>query len=178
MLIIIDEPNQDLGGGALCAPIAAEVIEEAMNVLGIEPKYDEDEVKSLSSYAPNVVGKSLDNAKTEIDQYGLNCVVIGKGDKVTRQCPTSAGTIPGGGTVYVYTDDTEKKMTKVPDFTGLTVAEAKNLAKTNNLNIQISGNDLTNGSLVASRQSDDKGSSVEQGTVITVTFKSTESVLD
>lgn len=178
MLIIIDEPNQDLGGGALCAPIAAEVIEEAMNVLGIEPKYDEDEVKSLSSYAPNVVGKSLDDAKTEIDQYGLNCVVIGKGDKVTRQCPTSAGTIPGGGTVYVYTDDTEKKMTKVPDFTGLTVAEAKNLAKTNNLNIQISGNDLTNGSLVASRQSDDKGSSVEQGTVITVTFKSTESVLD
>lgn len=178
MLIIIDEPNQDLGGGALCAPIAAEVIEEAMNVLGVEPKYDEDEVKSLSSYAPNVVGKTLDDAKTEIDQYGLNCVVIGKGDKVTRQCPTSAGTIPGGGTVYVYTDDTEKKMTKVPDFTGLTVAEAKNLAKTNNLNIQISGNDLTNGSLVASRQSDDKGSSVEQGTVITVTFKSTESVLD
>ena len=32
MLIIVDEPNQDLGGGALCAPIAAQVTQEAMNV--------------------------------------------------------------------------------------------------------------------------------------------------
>ena len=43
MLIIVDEPNQDLGGGALCAPIAAQVTQEAMNVLSIEPKYDGNE---------------------------------------------------------------------------------------------------------------------------------------
>lgn len=178
MLIIVDEPNQDLGGGALCAPIAAQVIEEAMSVLGIEPKYDGEELKNLSKYAPNVVGKSVEDAKTEINQYGLNTVVIGSGDKIIRQCPTSAGTIPNSGTVYVYTDNTQRKTTKVPDFTGLTVTEAKSLAKTNNLNIQISGNDLANSSLVAYRQSDDMGAVVEQGTVITVTFKSTESVLD
>lgn len=82
------------------------------------------------------------------------------------------------GTIYVYTDNTDKKMTKVPDFTGLTVSEAKSLAKTNNLNIEISGNDINSSSVVASRQSDEKGASVEQGSVITVTFKSTESVLD
>lgn len=178
MLIIVDEPNQDLGGGALCAPIAAEVIEEAMGVLGIEPKYDEDELDKISSYAPNVVGKSLEEAKKEISEYKLNYTVIGDGDKVTRQCPTNAGTIPSSGTVYVYTDNAEKKMTKVPDFTGLTVNDAKSLAKTHNLNIEISGNDLSSGSVVAARQSDEQGSEVEQGTVITVTFKSTESVLD
>lgn len=178
MIIIVDEPNQDLGGGALCAPIAAEVIEESMSVLGIEPNYDEDELKNLSGYAPNVVGKSLEDAKTEINEYKLNYVVVGSGDKVTRQCPTSAGTVPAGGTVYIYTDNTEKKTVKVPDFTGLTVNEAKSLAKTNNLNIEISGNDVTSGSVVASRQSDEKGAVVEQGTVITVTFKNTESVLD
>ena len=44
MLIIVDEPNQDLGGGALCAPIAAQVTQEAMNVLGIEPKYNDSEM--------------------------------------------------------------------------------------------------------------------------------------
>lgn len=178
MIIIVDEPNQDLGGGALCAPIASEVIEEAMSVLGIEPKYDDEEMENMSSYAPNVVGKSLEEAKTEIQQYGLEYTVIGDGDEVTRQCPTSAGTIPSGGTVYVYTDNSEKKMTTVPDFTGLSVNEAKSLAKTNNLNIEISGNDISSGSVIASRQSDDPGASVEQGTVITVTFKNTESVLD
>lgn len=178
MIIIVDEPNQDLGGGALCAPIASEVIEESMSVLGIEPKYDDEELKGLSAYAPDVIGKSLSEAEKTIGEYGLEYTVIGKGDTVTRQCPTSAATIPSGGTVYIYTDDTDKKVTTVPDFTGLTVNEAKNLAKTNNLNIEISGNDVTSGSVIASRQSEEKGASVEQGTVITVTFKSTESVLD
>lgn len=178
MIIIVDEPNQDLGGGALCAPIASEVIEEAMSVLGVEPKYDDEELENLSSYAPNVVGETLDDAKTQLKQYGLEYTIIGDGDTVTRQCPTSAGTIPSGGTVYIYTDDSDKKMTTVPDFTGLTVNEAKSLAKTNNLNIEISGNDISSGSVIASRQSDDQGVSVEQGTVITVTFKNTESVLD
>ncbi|MCH5321706.1 MAG: PASTA domain-containing protein, partial [Eubacterium sp.] len=178
MIVIVDEPNQDLGGGAICAPIAAEVIEEAMSVLGIEPKFDEKEMKNLSSYAPNVVGMSLEKAKEEIKLFGLDYTVIGNGDKVTRQSPTSAATIPNSGTVYIYTDDTKKKMTKVPDFTGLTISEAKSLAKTNNLNLELSGNNMNSGSVVAFRQSDEKGTSVEQGTVITVTFKSTESVLD
>lgn len=178
MLIIVDEPNQDLGGGALCAPIAAQVVEEAMNVLGIEPKYNEDEVKNLSGYAPNVVGKTLDEAKKELDEYKLEYIVIGNGKKVASQYPTNATTIPNGGTVYVYTDNTEKKTTKVPDFSGLTVSEAKSLAKTNHLNIQVSGNDLSSGSVIAFRQSEEKSTEVEQGTVVNVSFKNTQSVLD
>lgn len=178
MIIIVDEPNQDLGGGALCAPIAAQIIEESMGVLGIEPKYDDSELKNLSSYTPNVTGKSLDDAKKEIDEYSLNYTVIGKGDKVVRQCPTSATTIPNGGTIYIYTDDDARQTVKVPDFTGLTVSEAKSLADSNKINIEIAGNDLTNGNVIAARQSEEKDKEVEQGTVITVTFKNTESVLD
>ncbi|MGN0522153.1 MAG: penicillin-binding transpeptidase domain-containing protein [Eubacterium sp.] len=178
MIIIVDEPNQDLGGGALCAPIAAEVIEESMSILGIEPKYDEEELEELSKYTPNVVDKSLEDAKTELEQNGLKYSVIGSGDKVVKQCPTGAGTIPSGGTVYIYTDNTQKKTTKVPDFSGLTLSEAKSLAKTNNLNIEVSGNNMNSGTVVAFRQSEDKGSTVEQGTVITVSFKNIQSVLD
>lgn len=178
MIIIVDEPNQDLGGGALCAPIAAEVIEESMSVLGIEPTYSEEELENVSDYAPNVVDQSLEDAKTTIEQYGLKAQVIGNGDKVLRQFPSSSSTIPKGGTLYLYTEDTDKKLTKVPDFTGLTVNEAKSLAKSNNLNIQVSGNDLTSGSVIAYRQSDDKFTEVEQGTVVTVYFKNTQSILD
>lgn len=178
MIIIVDEPNQDLGGGALCAPIAAQVVEQAMSILGIEPKFDDNELKNISSYAPSLIGKAIDEAKTEIAQYGFNHNFIGSGSKVVRQCPTSAGTIPKGSTIYAYTDDSEKKMTVVPDFNGLTVNEAKSLAKTNNLNIEINGNNLGSTAVVAYRQSEDKDTKVEYGTVISVTFKSTESVLD
>ena len=178
MLIIVDEPNQDLGGGALCAPIAAQVVEEAMNVLGIEPKYDEDEMKNLSKYTPNVVGKSVEDGKTELKENGLSCYVFGNGDKIVRQCPTGAGTVPNGGTVFVYTEEGEKKISTVPDFTGLTVNEAKDLARMNDLNIEISGNNMSSGTVVAFRQSEEKETKVEKGTVITVTFKNTQSVLD
>lgn len=178
MLIIVDEPNQDLGGGALCAPIAAQVTQEAMNVLGIEPKYNDSEMKDLSKQTPNVVGKSLDEAKKTLEENNLNFVVVGDDSTVTRQCPSGADTIPNGGTVYLYTDDSEKQMVNVPNFSGLTVNEAKDLASSSNLNIQIAGNSMSSGTVVAYRQSEETQAKVEKGTVVTVTFKNTQSVLD
>lgn len=178
MLIIVDEPNQDLGGGALCAPIAAQVTQEAMNVLGIEPKYNDSEMKDLSKQTPNVVGKSLDEAKKALEENNLNFVVVGDDSTVTRQCPSGADTIPNGGTVYLYTDDSEKQTVNVPNFNGLTVNEAKDLASSSNLNIQIAGNSMSSGTVVAYRQSEETQAKVEKGTVVTVTFKNTQSVLD
>lgn len=178
MLIIVDEPNQDLGGGALCAPIAAQVTQEAMNVLGIEPKYNDSEMKDLSKQTPNVVGKSLDEAKKTLEENNLNFVVVGDDSTITRQCPSGADTIPNGGTVYLYTDDSEKQTVNVPNFSGLTVNEAKDLASSSNLNIQIAGNSMSSGTVVAYRQSEETQAKVEKGTVVTVTFKNTQSVLD
>lgn len=178
MLISVDEPNQDLGGGALCAPIAAQVTQEAMNVLGIEPKYNDSEMKDLSKQTPNVVGKSLDEAKKMLEENNLNYVVVGDDSTVTRQCPSGADTIPNGGTVYLYTDDSEKQTVNVPNFSGLTVNEAKDLASSSNLNIQIAGNSMSSGTVVAYRQSEETQAKVEKGTVVTVTFKNTQSVLD
>lgn len=178
MLIIVDEPNQDLGGGALCAPIAAQVTQEAMNVLGIEPKYNDSEMKDLSKQTPNVVSKSLDEAKKTLEENNLNFVVVGDDSTVTRQCPSGADTIPNGGTVYLYTDDSEKQTVNVPNFNGLTVNEAKDLASSSNLNIQIAGNSMSSGTVVAYRQSEETQAKVEKGTVVTVTFKNTQSVLD
>lgn len=178
MLIIVDEPNQDLGGGALCAPIAAQVTQEAMNVLGIEPKYNDSEMKDLSKQTPNVVGKSLDEAKKTLEENNLNFVVVGDDSTVTRQCPSGADTIPNGGTVYLYTDDSEKQTVIVPNFSGLTVNEAKDLASSSNLNIQIAGNSMSSGTVVAYRQSEETQAKVEKGMVVTVTFKNTQSVLD
>ena len=162
MLIIVDEPNQDLGGGALCAPIAAQVTQEAMNVLGIEPKYNDSEMKDLSKQTPNVVGKSLDEAKKTLEENNLNFVVVGDDSTVTRQCPSGADTIPNGGTVYLYTDDSEKQTVIVPNFNGLTVNEAKDLASSSNLNIQIAGNSMSSGTVVAYRQSEETQAKVEK----------------
>lgn len=178
MLIICDEPSVDLGGGAICAPIAATVIEEAMNVLGVEPKYTDEEKKKLSVKTPNVIGKTVETAKNEIKNAGLEVKVIGDGKAITKQSPNSSSTVPTGGTVVLYTENTEKQTVKVPDFKGLTVSQANKLAADNNLNLEISGNSANNALVVAYKQSEAAESEVEIGTVITVSFKSTQAVLD
>ena len=178
MLILVDEPNVDLGGGALCAPIAAQVIEQAMPVLNIEPQYDENEVKNLSISTPNVIGKSVSNAKNALEAKELKYKIVGEGKKVLNQSPSSGSNIPHNGTVVLYTEKGEKKKVKVPDFTGLTVSEANRAAADANLNIEINGNSLSSSSVVAYRQSTEKGTEVSMGSVITVTFKNTHSVLD
>lgn len=178
MLIICDEPNVDLGGGAICAPIAATVIEESMAELGIEPVYTDEEKKDLSVSTPSVIGKSLTEAENTVKNAGLEVKVVGSGDKVINQSPASSSTIPSGGTVVLYTDNSDKQTVKVPDFTGLTVAQANKLAASNNLNLDISGNTENDALVVAYKQSEDAGKEVEIGTVVTVSFKSTKAVLD
>lgn len=178
VLIIMDEPNQDLGGGALCAPIAARVVETCMQELNIEPEYNESEAKNLSVATPNVIGSKISSAKSTLNSKNLKCKIVGNGSKVVRQSPSSSSTIPTNGTVVLYTEKGDKNTVKVPDFTGLTVGEANTLAREYNLNIEIAGINKSAYNVVAYLQGTEKGSTVEAGSVITVTFKNTDSVLD
>ena len=178
MLIICDEPNQDLGGGALCAPIAAQVVEQAMTVLNVEPKYDEEEMKNLSLNTPNVLNKNVADAKATLEAQNLTCRVIGDGETVLHQSPSSSSMIPAKGRVVLYTEKDSKKTVKVPDFTGLTISEANRAASDAGLNVEINGNNVSSATVVAYRQSTDKGTEVEIGSVVTVSFKNNKSVLD
>ena len=149
-----------------------------MAELGIEPVYTEEEKKDLSVSTPSVIGKSLSEAENTVKNAGLEVKVVGNGDKVLNQSPASSSTIPSGGTVVLYTDNSDKQTVKVPDFTGLTVAQANKLAASNNINIDISGNTENDALVVAYKQSEEAGKEVEIGTVVTVSFKSTQAVLD
>ena len=177
MIIICDEPSVDLGGGAICAPIAAAVVEEAMNELSIEPRYTDDEKKELTNKTPGVIGKSADSAKAELENAGFKCKIVGDGDTVIKQCPSASELIPNGGTVVIYTSG-DKQTVAVPDFIGKSLSEVNQLAAENNLNIRISGKDTSNAMVAAHKQSEAAGTEVEIGTVITVSFKSNQAVLD
>ena len=113
--------------------------------------------------------------------YGGNTLlghVVGSGKTVVAQSPSGNDVIPAGGTVWLYTESGKEKKVKVPNFTGCSVSEAKALAQAHNLNIEITGNDLSSGNVKAYRQSEKQGSMVAQGKVVVVSFKNTESVLD
>ncbi len=174
MIILADEPNEDLGGGAICGPIAASVVESAMDALGIEPTYSDDTDDTVTT--PGLVGSTVSDAKSTLTNSNLKYKIVGDGDTIVSQNPGASTSISKNSVVVLYTESGDKTKVTIPDFTGLTISEAKSIASQYNLNIKLSGN--TSSGTVAYKQSLTAGDEVEIGTVITVSFKSTTSVLD
>ena len=101
----------------------------------------------------------------------LNSEVLGSGTTVVKQVPEKGKPIPKEGKVYLYTDDSVTgQTTKVPDFTGKSVTQAKQAAAQARLNIQLTGGGLDSSEAKASGQSVEAGATVPPGTVVNVTF--------
>ena len=138
-----------------------------------------EELAEMIVETPNVTGKAVETAKRELEGAGYTVRVIGDGSSVISQSPEAGRLTPANGVVILYTKaDSEKETAVVPDFTGLTVSQANKLAVSRGLNIKISGSSASNSEVVAYRQETASGSEVEQGTVITVYFKTTVGVGD
>ncbi|MCQ2481298.1 MAG: PASTA domain-containing protein [Clostridia bacterium] len=178
VLIIVDEPQSEMNGSIVCAPVAAKVVESSLEYLGIERQYTEDELEDLDTTTPGVIGKNADEAREILKEAGFTVKLIGDGDVIKSQSPAGGQTIPQDGVVAIYaTDDEEEKITvEVPDFSNLSINETKRYAKSEGVNIRISGN--SGSGVVSYDQSIAPGETVEYGTVVTVYFKSYENVGD
>ena len=171
-LVLLDEPQTEIRfGGTLSAPVAQKIFEAILPHLGIEPSYTNEELSTLSRTTPNVVGQTTAVAQNKVVNTGLKATVIGKGDTVLRQVPEAGQSIPAGGTVLLYTEDTEGELVTVPNLIGRTVTDVNSLAARLGLNIQLQG--LVGGSsaaAVSNSQSIKEGEKVPKGTVIKVNF--------
>ena len=172
VLVLLDDPQTEIRyGGTLSAPVAQKIFESILPHLGIEPSYTEEELNTLSRVTPDVKGQTTSVAQTKISNAGLKATIVGDGDKVIMQVPAAGETIPAGGTVLLYTEETEAETVTVPDFTGLTITEVNSRASRLGLNVQMTG--LVSGSgdaAISNRQSIKEGESVPKGTVIEVNF--------
>ena len=173
---MLDEPTSGRYYGSLIsAPVSSKVMADIMPYLGYEPQYSEEELKSISVSVPEVVGATVDIAKSEIVKSGLNHKVVGTGDTVTKQLPAAGSSVYNGGTVILYTDDRESETTTVPNLIGLTANEVNRVAAAAGINIEFSGN-TTSASLKAYNQSVAEGTQVAKGEIVTVYFRDEETV--
>lgn len=176
VLVTIDEPQKLKSGGGVAAPAARKILEDILPYLGVEPNYTEAEIAGLDRTTPNVLGSTPTSAATVLKASSLSYRTIGKGDKVTMQIPPAGSTLPKDGTVWLYTEATDPETTTVPDFTGLTVAQVKQLAKQKGLNVLMTGVSSTGGTPKASRQSMEAETEVNKGTVMKVEFTYTDNI--
>lgn len=179
VIIVVDDPEGEHGGGAVAAPLAGDVIEQVLEYLGVDRSYTNSERENLVKYTPDLVGKTVSEAHTLISAEDLTVKIIGQGDKVVAQYPEAGRGLPSEGMVVIYTqEDYETQTVTVPDFNGLTVGEANKLALNSGLNIRISGSSLNSGTVYAYKQSREAGETVYMGEIINVSFKTTEGVAD
>ena len=122
-----------------------------------------------------LIGDTLTVAKGKITNAKLNYKIIGKGDKVINQIPSSTESLHSGGIVLLYTEEGEDTVTQttVPDFTNLSVSAANATAVNAGLNIQFAGNTSAS-TVVAYKQSLSANTTVNTGSVITVYFRDTK----
>ena len=126
---------------------------------------------------PDVTGKSKGEAKNEIQTAGLKVKIVGEGDKIERQVPSSSQSIAKNGVVVLYTEGAgESNMVTVPTLTGMAVAGVNSEAANANLNVEFAGASLTSGNAVSYRQSVEPGQKVEAGSTITVYFRAEDNI--
>lgn len=165
-------------GGAVAAPIAKQVMEPTLEYLSVERKYTAEEIAKLSKTTPDLIGKTVNAAKSLASNEGLKVKIVGKGDTVISQMPAAGQTIPQGGVIVLYTEkDAKIERTTVPDFSGLTLSQVNALAGEYSLNVVFSGPTGEAG-VKAYAQSIAKGTEVDLGSGITVTFKLENIIID
>lgn len=180
ILVGIDEPPGEYrSGGTLAAPIAKRVMESTLKYLNVEPQYTEKELATISKTTPDLVGKSVSQAKITAAERGLTVETIGSGDTVISQTPAADQLIPDEGVIIIYTDNgtQSEKTVKVPDFKGMTASQVNEKAHSAGLSITLSGPAEEMGAQ-ADSQDIAAGTEVKSGTRVTVFFRAASQAQD
>ncbi len=164
VIIIVDEPTVgSLFGSYIAAPFVANVLEEILPYLGV----DRGEIASEVTVT-NCVNLETTKARAAIDILGIDVEIVGDGDTVTAQVPSSGSQVEKEtGRVILYTgNEVPEDTISVPDLTGKSAAQANYALASIGLNVNISGAE-GNGSVVYS-QSIPAGTMVTKGTLVKV----------
>lgn len=105
-IVLIDEPVGIYYGGTIAAPVIAEVYEDALPYLGIQPTYTEEEIKKNNigtMRMPDLAGMSKAEVKKLLKDYTFKEVYYdGEGDKVKNQFPLSGEEINNNSNLILY----------------------------------------------------------------------------
>ncbi|SHO49957.1 penicillin-binding transpeptidase domain-containing protein [Anaerocolumna xylanovorans] len=105
-IILIDEPVGIYYGGTIAAPVVAEVYEDVLPYLGIQPQYTEEEIKKNNigtMIMPDLIGMTKAEVKKMLKDYTFKEVYYdGEGDKVKSQFPLQGEEINNNSNLILY----------------------------------------------------------------------------
>lgn len=167
LLNLYKPPKDNYNGGTLAGPIVSQMLKEILPYLGIPSNAEKSGNENLIT-VPEIRNKTITEAEKILKKAGFNTKISTSNNKnstvVVDQVPKPGATLSDGSIIMLYDQNTRTSAT-VPDLTGKTLYQATSDLRNNNLNISAEGA----GYVVS--QDPPKGSVVDAGTVINVTFK-------
>ena len=156
-------------GGKTAAPVSAEVIENTLKYLNVEPEYTDEEKADRDTKMANEVGVDAKSAKKQLEKLEFTVEIVGNGDRVTSQMPAAGKLVPADGYVVLYTGNAKAEKTQVPSLIGLTPAQARATGINSGINIEIVGDSSNTTSY---QQSAAAGTEIAKGSTVTVSYMS------
>ncbi len=174
VIIVVDEPKSNIYyGSAVAAPYVSEFLKGALPYLGYEPSFTEEEEQRRSITIGNYIGKTVKEAKAEIEKMGIKAEVIGDGETVSFQVPyENVKIIKENGRILLYTEGKESTVAKVPDVVGMSATDAVKILVDRGFNISIIGvTDYSRGVGATVISQSHKGSELEKGSSVEITLR-------
>lgn len=168
LVTLYDPEGNSHEGGQIAAPVISQIMSEVLPYLGYAP---DSEVNDDSDYisVPDVRNKTVTEAIKALQNAGFTVKSDTANNNeilVTDQTPKPGIKLLRNSIIALYTaNNTARTSVKVPNLKGKSLAEAKEILKSKNLNISYEGN----GKVIS--QDIIADTSVEIATVIKVTLK-------
>lgn len=172
ILVAIYDPKGEAGhqGGQVAGPVVSQILSEVLPHLDVASSTDSHSNTTSNIYKttalPDVTTMTTAKAKEILEKAGFNVTVSGEIDSSTlviEQTPKAGIKLLDDSNVYLYTENNNvKTSTTVPDFKGMSAAQAINSASSKKLNL------VLNGTGIVISQDTTSGSELEIGSVITL----------
>ena len=167
LLTLYGPRGTSIYGGTIAAPVVSQMLSEILPYLNIPSNGEESEDTTKLITITNVQNKTLAEAEKIIQNLGLKYSYVGNPDEiVSEQMPKEGTLLPSGGVVKLYTKGNDERVSQtVPDLKGVSLAQAKIMLNSQNLNISSKGKGIV------ISQDPTAGTKVDEGTVINVTLQ-------
>ena len=178
ILVFFDTPSGNAYyGSQVSSPVAINIMSEVLPYLEIKTQYTEDELNYIDVPAGDYTGLTVSEAQAKAELDGFTTIIKGEGETVISQIPSVSSKVPTGGNIVLYTDVTSsEELIMVPNLVGFSAGEVNNVASAYGLNASFSGAVSSGG--VSTSQDIPSGEMVSPGTVITVTFTSSNTTFN
>ncbi|MGL6058154.1 MAG: penicillin-binding protein [Culicoidibacterales bacterium] len=162
---VVNKPKSDFINST--TSIFNPVMEKSLKYLQVQPDNGASsqvapELQVQSGIMPSLINQNLEKATAQLNQIGIQPIVLGSGATVIHQSHPAGDTVRSNERIIVLTNSSEFNL---PNLTGWSYSDVQALALISNLNIEIQGS----GSVKA--QSTPPNTPVKSGDTLTVSLE-------